>query len=102
MGAVPEGPVPASSCPGRHRIWRLLPIPPPRTGGVLDRFRRREVHDEGLAAVILGRVLERGRFIHLDGPSRRTGHLNLVNLEETLPRTADRANFWYHDSALLW
>src|SRR5947208_4064657 len=46
------------------------------------------LHDEDLAADILDRVLERGRFIHLDGPSGRTGHLNL---EETLPGTADRA-----------
>src|SRR5256884_9057733 len=35
------------------------------------------LHDEDLAAAILDRVLERGRFIHLDGPSGRTGHLNL-------------------------
>jgi hypothetical protein len=27
------------------------------------------LHDEDLAAAILDRVLERGRFIHLDGPS---------------------------------
>ena len=46
------------------------------------------LHDEDLAAAILDRVLERGRFIHLDGPSGRTGHLNL---EEALPGTADRA-----------
>jgi hypothetical protein len=30
-----------------------------------------------MAAAILDRVLERGRFIHLDGPSGRTRHLNL-------------------------
>ena len=41
------------------------------------------LHDEDLAAAILDRVLERGRFIHLDGPSGRTRHLNL---EETLQR----------------
>jgi hypothetical protein len=35
-----------------------------------------------MAAAILDRVLERGRFIHLDGPSGRTRHLNL---EEILP-----------------
>ena len=35
------------------------------------------LHDEDLAAAILDRVLERGRFIHLDGPSGRTRHLNL-------------------------
>src|SRR6516165_370996 len=49
------------------------------------------LHDEDLAAAILDRVLERGRFIHLDGASGRTGHLNLVNLEEDLPASADRA-----------
>src|SRR5204863_8521512 len=32
------------------------------------------LHDEDLAAAILDRVLERGRFIHLEGPSGRTGH----------------------------
>src|SRR6266478_3214508 len=40
-----------------------------------------------LAAAILDRVLERGRFIHLDGPSGRTRHLNL---EETLPENTKR------------
>src|ERR1700751_5721230 len=40
------------------------------------------LHDEDMAAAILDRVLERGRFIHLDGPSGRTRHLNL---EEILP-----------------
>ena len=34
-------------------------------------------HDEDMAAAILDRVLERGRLIHLDGPSGRTRHLNL-------------------------
>jgi len=33
--------------------------------------------DEDLAAAILDRVLERGRFVHLDGPSGRKRHLNL-------------------------
>jgi len=43
------------------------------------------LHDEDMAAAILDRVLERGRFIHFDGPSGRTRHLNL---EETLlPKT---------------
>ena len=46
------------------------------------------LHDEDLAAAILDRVLERGRFIHLDGPSGRTRHLNL---EELLPAVAERA-----------
>jgi DNA replication protein DnaC len=40
------------------------------------------LHDEDMAAAILDRVLERGRFIHLDGPSGRTRHLNP---EESLP-----------------
>ena len=46
------------------------------------------LHDEDMAAAILDRVLERGRFIHLDGPSGRTRHLNL---QEILPAGADRA-----------
>jgi hypothetical protein len=46
------------------------------------------LHDEDMSAAILVRVLERGRFIHLDGPSGRTRHLNL---EEILPASADRA-----------
>jgi DNA replication protein DnaC len=40
------------------------------------------LHDEDLAAAILDRVLERGRFIPLGGPSGRTRHLKL---EEVLP-----------------
>jgi hypothetical protein len=40
-----------------------------------------------MAAAILDRVLERGRFIHLDGPSGRTRHLNL---EEILPAKTER------------
>jgi len=45
------------------------------------------LHDEDLAAAILDRVLERGRFIHLDGPSGRTRHLNL---NQALPSPAER------------
>jgi DNA replication protein DnaC len=45
------------------------------------------LHDEDLAAAILDRILERGRFIHLDGPSGRTRHLNL---EEASPAKAER------------
>lgn len=45
------------------------------------------LHDEDLAAAILDRVLERGRFIHLDGPSGRTRHLNL---DEVWPVTEKR------------
>ena len=46
------------------------------------------LHDDDMAAAILDRVLERGRLIHLDGPSGRTRHLNL---EETLPAAVERA-----------
>ena len=46
------------------------------------------LHDEDLAAAILDRILERGRLIHLDGPSGRTHH---INLEAALPAKADRA-----------
>jgi hypothetical protein len=45
------------------------------------------LHDEDMAAAILDRVLERGRFIHLDGSSGRTRHLNL---EEVLPAKTER------------
>ena len=45
------------------------------------------LHDEDLAAAILDRVLERGRFVPLDGPSGRTRHLNL---EEVSPSKAER------------
>jgi DNA replication protein DnaC len=45
------------------------------------------LHDEDLAAAILDRVLERGRFIYLDGPSGRTRHLDL---EEALPAKSER------------
>jgi hypothetical protein len=44
-------------------------------------------HDEDLAAAILDRVLERGRFVHLDGSSGCTRHLNL---EEASPAKAER------------
>jgi len=45
------------------------------------------LHDEDMATAILDRVLERGRLIHLDGPSGRTRHLNL---EESLPPDTKR------------
>jgi DNA replication protein DnaC len=45
------------------------------------------LHDEDLAAAILDRVLERGRFIRLDGPSGRTRHLKL---EDSLPSSTER------------
>src|SRR6201993_4559535 len=47
------------------------------------------LHDEDLAAAILDRVLERGRFIHLEGPSGRTGHQ--LDGQEHLPATPDDA-----------
>ena len=37
----------------------------------------RVLHDPDLASAILDRVLERGRWITLDGPSGRTKHLKL-------------------------
>ena len=47
----------------------------------------RVLHDEDLAAAIPDRVLERGRFIRLDGPSGRTRHLKL---EDPLPGSTER------------
>jgi DNA replication protein DnaC len=35
------------------------------------------LHDDDLAQAIVDRVLERGRLLHLDGPSMRTKHLGL-------------------------
>ena len=49
------------------------------------------LHDEDLATAILDRVLERGRFIHLDGPTGRMHHLKL---EEVSPATAERARIF--------
>ena len=46
------------------------------------------LHDQDLAAAILDRVLERGRFIQLDGVSGRTRHLKL---DEIWPAAAERA-----------
>src|SRR5206468_369218 len=39
--------------------------------------RRRVLHDEDLAQAIVDRILERGRVLPLDEPSRRTKHLGL-------------------------
>lgn len=44
------------------------------------------LHEEDLAAAI-DRILERGRLIHLDGPSGRTRHLNI---QDALPANANR------------
>jgi len=46
------------------------------------------LHDEDLAAAILDRVLERGRFVPLDGPSGRTRHLSLEEVFAGQSRTA--------------
>ena len=46
------------------------------------------LQDEDLAAAILDRILERGTFVHLDGPSGRTRHLQL---EEDLPNGTESA-----------
>jgi DNA replication protein DnaC len=48
------------------------------------------LHDEDMAAAILDRVLERGRLIHLDGPSGRTRHLDL---EKSLPPDTNGSKF---------
>jgi len=46
------------------------------------------LHDEDLAAAILDRILERGRFIHLDGPARaRECSSSLVFFSRTMERT---------------
>ena len=67
----------------RHRMKRPIIF---TTNKPLDQWGK-VLHDEDLAAAILDRVLECGRFIHLDGPTRRARYLQL---EETLPATAER------------
>ena len=47
-----------------------------RSPGRFDSFRRRS-QDHDLAEAIVDRVLEKGRLVLLDGPSYRTGHLDL-------------------------
>lgn len=42
----------------------------------------RVLHDQDLADTIVDRVLERGRLLHLDGPSIRTQHLDQADLDE--------------------
>ena len=57
----------------RHRLRRSMVFTsnkhPTAWGTVL--------HDDDLAAAIVDRILERGRLLHLDGPSIRTKHLGL-------------------------
>jgi DNA replication protein DnaC len=57
----------------RHQAKRSMIFtsnkPPDAWGAVL--------HDDDLAAAIVDRVLERGRLLHMDGPSMRTKHLGL-------------------------
>jgi hypothetical protein len=57
----------------RHQARRSMSFTsnkhPDAWGGVL--------HDNDLAAAIVDRVLERGRLLHMDGPSMRTKHLGL-------------------------
>ena len=48
----------------------------------------RVLHDPDLAAAILDRILERGRWITLDGPSGRTKHLKM---ETSFPQDQDGA-----------
>jgi DNA replication protein DnaC len=63
------------------------------------------LHDEDLAHAIVDRILERGRLLHLDGPSMRTKHLGLdeVTTEALSPqvgrisgieRMANRSPCW--------
>jgi DNA replication protein DnaC len=66
----------------RHLKKRPMIVATERVGKVL--------HDEDMAAAILDRVLERGRFIHLDRPSGRTRHLHL---EESLPANTNSSEF---------
>ena len=51
------------------------------------------LHDDDLAAAIVDRVLERGRLLHLDGPSMRTKHLgpDAPALDERQPSAASPA-----------
>ena len=49
------------------------------------------LHDEDLASAIVDRILERGRLMHLDGPSMRTRHLVLDQpAPSALPQQPDR------------
>ena len=41
------------------------------------------LHDNDLAHAIVDRILERGRILHLDGPSMRTRHLDLDDSPQT-------------------
>src|SRR5215510_8900623 len=51
------------------------------------------LHDDDLAAAIVDRVLERGRLLHLDGPSIRTKHLgpDASTLDDRQPSAALQA-----------
>src|SRR3989454_566184 len=57
----------------RHRKKRAMIF---TTNKPLNQWGR-VLHDEDLAHAIVDRVLERGRFLTLDGPSMRTKHLGL-------------------------
>src|SRR2546425_8918471 len=57
----------------RHRKKRAMIF---TTNKPLNQWGR-VLHDEDLAHAIVDRVLERGRFLTLDGPSMRTRHLGL-------------------------
>ncbi len=57
----------------RHRKKRAMIF---TTNKPLNRWGR-VLHDEDLAHAIVDRVLERGRFLTLDGPSMRTKHLGI-------------------------
>jgi DNA replication protein DnaC len=57
----------------RHRRRRSMIF---TTNKALDAWGK-VLHDPDLAHAIVDRVLERGRLLHLDGPSLRTRHLGL-------------------------
>jgi DNA replication protein DnaC len=68
----------------RHRKKRAMIF---TTNKPLNQWGR-VLHDEDLAHAIVDRVLERGRFLTLDGPSMRTKHLGLD--DPTAPEASDQ------------
>jgi DNA replication protein DnaC len=68
----------------RHRKKRAMIF---TTNKPLNQWGR-VLHDEDLAHAIVDRVLERGRFLTLDGPSMRTKHLGLD--DPTTPETSQQ------------
>lgn len=79
QGAIPRGQRPASE-KAAHDFHHQQTT---ASGGKV-------LHDEDVAAAIRDRVLERGRLIHLDGPSGWTCHLHVVHVDGDLPSTSER------------